>query len=44
MHAENLVVDEGCNGKAVEAISEDLPKLDSMTALAFVVEAIYSVN
>ena len=34
MHAENLLVDNGSDGKAVEAISERLPELNVVPPLA----------
>jgi hypothetical protein len=33
VHAEDLLVDDGSHGKAVKGISEDLPKLDVISAL-----------
>lgn len=44
MHAQDLVVDEGCHGQTVEAISEDLPESDAEPALALIVESIDSVD
>jgi hypothetical protein len=44
MHGEDLLVDNGSDGQAVEAIRERLPQLDVVAALAFVVEAIDTVD
>lgn len=44
MHRENLLVDNSGDGQTIEAISEGLPKLDVVPALAFVVEAINTVD
>ena len=42
MTAEDLLVDDGSDGEAVEAVGKDLPELDVEAPLALVVEAIYS--
>ena len=34
MHGENLLVDDGRDGQAVEAVRERLPELDVVSALA----------
>ena len=34
VHAENLLIDNGGNGQAVEAVSEGLPQLDVVPPLA----------
>ena len=44
MHAENFLVDESCDGKTIEAVCEDFPKLDAVTALAFVIEAVDAID
>ncbi len=44
MHGEDLLVDDGSNWKAVEAVSEGLPQLDVVTALALVVKAVDAVD
>lgn len=44
MHGENLLVNNGGNGKAVEAIGESLPELDIIAALALIVEAVNTVD
>lgn len=44
MHAEDLVIDDGGDGQAVEAVGEDLPEADAEAALALVVEAVDAVD
>ena len=44
MHAQDLVVDERGNRQAVEAVCEDFPELDAVTALALVVEAVDAID
>ena len=44
MHAKNLLVDDGSDGKAVEAIGESLPKFDVVPSLALIIEAVDSVD
>ena len=44
MHAENFLVDESCDGKTIEAVCEDFPKLNAVTALAFVIEAVDAID
>jgi hypothetical protein len=44
VHGEDLLVDDGGDGQAVEAISEGLPQLDVVPSLALVVEAIDAVD
>ncbi len=44
MHAENLLVDDGSNGQAVETIREGFPQFDIIAPLAFIIKAVYSVN
>lgn len=44
MHGENLLVDDGGDGQAIEAIREGLPQLDVVAALALIVEAVYTVD
>ena len=44
VHAKNLVVDEGCDGHAVENILEFFPDADGVAALALVVEAVDAVD
>lgn len=44
MHGEDLLVNNSSNGQAVETISKGLPELDIIPALAFVVEAVDTVD
>lgn len=44
MHGEDLLVNDGSNGQAVEAVGKRLPQLDVVTALALVVEAVDAVD
>ena len=44
MHAEDLLIDDGRDWEAVEAVCEGLPELDVVAALALVVEAVDTVD
>jgi hypothetical protein len=44
VHGEDLLVNDGGNGQAVEAVGKCLPELDVVTTLALVVEAINAVD
>jgi hypothetical protein len=44
VHGEDLLINDGSNGKAVEAIGESLPELDVVPALALIVETVDTVN
>lgn len=44
MHREDLLINDSGDGKAVEAISERLPELDVVSALALIIEPIDTVN
>jgi hypothetical protein len=44
MHAQDLVIYEGCNGHAVEDILEFFPDADRVSTLALVVEAIDTID
>lgn len=44
MHGEDLLVDNGGNRQAVEAIGEGLPELDVVAALALIVESVDTVD
>jgi hypothetical protein len=44
MHTENLLVDDGGNGKAVKAIGESFPKFYIVSSLTFVIESVDSVD
>ncbi len=44
MHGEDLLINDSSNWQAVEAVSEGLPQLDVVAALALVVEAVDAVD
>lgn len=44
MHAQNFLVNDSSNWKAVETVSESFPKFDVVSSLALVIEAIDSVD
>ena len=44
MHADDLIVDEGGDWQAVEALGEHLPELDVVPPFAFIVEAVDAVD
>ena len=44
MHGEDLLVDDCCNGQAVEAICERFPQFDVISSFALVVKAVDTVN
>lgn len=44
MHGENLLIDDGRNGQAVEAVGKGLPQLDVISPFALIVETVDSVN
>jgi hypothetical protein len=44
VHCEDLLIDDRCNGQAVEAVGEGLPKLDVVSSLALIVEPIDTVD
>ncbi len=44
MHGEDLLIDDGSNGQAVEAVGKCLPELDIVSTFAFVVESIDAVD
>lgn len=44
VHGEDLLVNDGRNGQAVEAVGERLPELDVVSSLALVVEAVDTVD
>jgi len=44
VHAEDLLVDDGCDWQTVETVRERLPQLDVVASLAFVVKSIDSVD
>jgi len=44
VHGEDFLVNDCCNGQAVEAIGEGLPKLDVVSTLALIIKAIDAVD
>ena len=44
VHGEDLLVNDGGNGQAVEAVGESLPQLDVVSSLALIVETVYEVD
>lgn len=44
MHGEDLLVDDGGDGQAVEAVGEGLPQLDVVSSLALIVETVDAVD
>jgi hypothetical protein len=44
MHGENLLVNDGGDWQAIEAVCEGLPQLDIIPSLALIVETINAVN
>lgn len=44
MHGKDLLVDNGGNGQAVEAIGKSLPELDVVATLALIVESVDTVD
>lgn len=44
MTAENFLINDGGNGKAVEAVGECLPEFDVVPSLTFIIKAIDSID
>lgn len=44
VHGEDLLINDGRDGQAVEAIRKCLPQFDVVTTLAFVIETVDSVD
>jgi len=44
VHGEDLLVNDGCDWQAVEAIGKRLPQLDVVPPLALVVESVDAVD
>ena len=44
MHAENFLIDKSSNWEAIEAIGKNLPKLDTMSTLALIIESIDAID
>jgi len=41
---ENFLINDGGNGKAVEAVGECLPEFDVVPSLTFIIEAVDSID
>lgn len=44
MHGEYLLINNGSNGQTIEAIRERFPKFDVVSSLAFIIEAINTID
>lgn len=44
VHCEDFLVNDGCNGQAVEAVCERLPQFDVVPSFALIVETVDSVD
>jgi hypothetical protein len=44
VHGEDLLINDGGDGQAVEAVGESLPKLDVVASLALIVETVDAVD
>jgi hypothetical protein len=44
VHGEDLLVNDGGNGQAVEAVGEGLPQLNVVSSLALIVETVDAVD
>jgi len=44
VHGEDLLINDGSNGQAVEAVCECLPQLDVVSPLALIVETVNAVD
>ena len=44
VHGEDLLVNDGSNGQAVETIGKSLPQLDVVSSLALIVETVDAVD
>jgi hypothetical protein len=44
VHCEDLLINDSCNGQAVEAVGEGLPELDIVSSLALIVESVDTVD
>ncbi len=44
MHAKDFLIDNGSNGKAVEAVCEGFPKLNIVAPLALVIKSINTID
>jgi len=44
VHGEDLLINDCCNGQAIEAVGERLPQLNVVSSLALVIKAIDTVD
>ena len=44
MHGEDLLVNDGCDGKTIEAVCKSFPQLDVISSLTLVIKAIDAIN
>jgi hypothetical protein len=44
VHGENLLIDDGSNRKAVEAVRKCLPQFDVVPSFAFIVKAVDTID
>ena len=44
MHCEYLLVDNGCDWQAIEAIGEGFPQFDIVTSLALIIKPVYTID
>jgi hypothetical protein len=44
VHGKDLLINDCCNGQAVETVGECLPELDVVSSLAFIVEPVDAVD
>jgi len=44
MHAKNLLVNQSRNGQAIENVRKDAPESNRVTALAFIIKAIDTID
>jgi hypothetical protein len=44
VHGEDLLVNDGSDGQAVEAVGKGLPQLDVVSSLALIVETVDAVD
>lgn len=44
MHCEYLLIDNGCDRQAIEAVGEGFPQFDIVPSLALIIKAVYAVD
>lgn len=44
MHCKDLLVNDCCNGQAVEAVGECLPQLNVVSPLALIIKPVYAID